>query len=266
MNFRFGRKKYRYMWETAFAFFGRKRRTQSVSQAKYEDSWEKRHQKLYDMSFYTREVSLDGRPAIQSSADDYKLLISEFDSLIKSLNPKRVLEVGSGNGLMILGLAMLNPNIEWVGVELTESGVESSRHLLEKPPADALRYMTGVDANILKSVNIRFVQGNALSLPFEDSSFDGVFTCTAIEQIPRDYMQAFAEIRRVTSKYAFFYEGFNEANNILQRIQRWVIDDFRGSFREVGKVGFDIMSYRKLGLDKIAHCNALLVCRKTKSV
>lgn len=243
-----------------------RKRTAGYVTDEYNDWWKREAEKVYKGEYYTRTVLLNGKPAILSRIDDEKISIREFNSLIRSFQPSTVLELGSGNGINIIAMAILNPEIKFVGLELTGGGCEASKQFIENPPIEALSYITELsETNIRKNLaiaGIQFIQGDMLNLPFEDNSFDCVFSCTAVEQLPRDYKKAFKEAHRVVSKFAFFYEGFKEAQNIFQTISRKRYDMFLGSYNDVKKIGFKIMSFRRLPVNKVRHCNALLVCRK----
>ena len=66
----------------------------------YEEIWKSGiHQNI-------RTVHINGEPAIQTGIEYKRIVIEEFDKRIKSLQPKSVLEIGSGNGLNILSLSL----------------------------------------------------------------------------------------------------------------------------------------------------------------
>lgn len=89
-----------------------------------------------------RTVEINGRPAIQTGLEYKRILVEELDKRIKSLCPKTVLEIGSGNGLNILALAARNPSIEFRGIEPTEMGIAQSAKFAENPPQE-LAYLGG---------------------------------------------------------------------------------------------------------------------------
>ena len=70
-------------------------------------------------------------------------------------------------------------------------------------------YAVGVARNLSPKIN--FVVGSALNLPFEDNSFDLVFTAGVLIHInPKDLDKVLREIHRVSKKYIWGYEYFSE--------------------------------------------------------
>src|SRR5688500_14701651 len=77
-------------------------------------------------------------------------------AFVEFLNVKpgwRVLEVGSGLGLLAADVAAAAPDVQVVGVEQSDRQIRAAR----------------------KSPNIRYVQGDAHRLEFPDKSFDLVY-------------------------------------------------------------------------------------------
>ena len=89
--------------------------------------------------------------------------------------PKRVLDLGTGTGLAAFVVAQRFPEAEVVGVDLAPGMVEQARQ--RTPPELAER--------------VRFEQGDAAKLPFEDGAFDLVQLANMIP--------FFEELARVTA-------------------------------------------------------------------
>ncbi len=96
---------------------------------------------------------------------------------------RRVLDLGCGPGTQLVQLAELCPDVEFTGVDLSESML-----------AEARRY-----ANERGVRNVTFVRGDATRLDFPDGSFDGVMSVMALHHMPtdRDLRAMFREIARV---------------------------------------------------------------------
>jgi ubiquinone/menaquinone biosynthesis C-methylase UbiE len=91
----------------------------------------------------------------------------------------RLLEVGTGVGAVLAVLGQEFPGLVLTGVDIEQKQLEFARGHLER---------SGVEANL--------VQADALSLPFEDESFDHVWMMWFLEHVA-DPPAALREARRV---------------------------------------------------------------------
>jgi len=143
-----------------------------------------------------------------------------FARLVSALKPRRALEVGCGNGLNLLIMATLFPEIEWTGIELTESGVQVGKSIQKEAELPkVLREFSPlpvVDAAAHQRVSLQ--QGDASALAFKDREFDLVFTFQALEQMQAIRDKAVAEMARVTSRHVISTEPFADFNT--SEIQR----------------------------------------------
>jgi len=92
----------------------------------------------------------------------------------------RVLDVGTGSGRIALRLARLNPELEIEGIDLSKSMLQLARE----------------NAAAARISNVRFVEGDAKSIPYDDHSFDLVICHQLLHQLP-DPVLAVREINRV---------------------------------------------------------------------
>jgi ubiquinone/menaquinone biosynthesis C-methylase UbiE len=91
----------------------------------------------------------------------------------------RLLEVGTGVGAVLAVLGQEFPGLELTGVDIEPKQLEYARRHLER---------AGVEAAL--------VEADALSLPFEDESFDHVWMMWFLEHVP-DPVAVLREARRV---------------------------------------------------------------------
>lgn len=162
--------------------------------------------------------------------------------VIRALQPKSVLEVGSGNGINLLLLANQFPDVSFTGVELTTAGNRVARELQSSgmlPAALGLYPVDpGIDGQAFRRIN--FLQGDATAMPFESGSFDLVITVLSVEQMERVRHKALAEIARVCGGHVLNLEPFAEANRTgLRRLHVYGRDYFRGSISDLPRYGLE---------------------------
>ena len=92
----------------------------------------------------------------------------------------RILDCGCGPGSITIGLAQWAPDGQTVGIDIGAEQLDGAR----------------ARAHDLGVKNVAFRQGDILDLPFEDDSFDVVFSQTVLFHIS-DPEKALAEIKRV---------------------------------------------------------------------
>ena len=223
---------------------GLKQRDRKAIQAEYHDAWSAGHGK-YDVSagpkkpaawkWNDRKLALDGLAAARLRAP---LLAAVVDRL----QPKKVLEVGCGNGINLLSLAGHFPEVAFSGIDLTPAGIEAAQAV---QAADALpdqlsQYIPLEVADPQAFKLIRFIEGSAADLPFADGEFDLVYTVLAVEQMERIRDQALAEIARVSRGHVLMLEPFRDANlRGMRRLYALSRNYFRGSIKGLERFGLE---------------------------
>jgi SAM-dependent methyltransferase len=159
--------------------------------------------------------------------------------IIEQVRPKRVLEVGCGNGINLMLLACRFPEIEFAGLELTQEGHATAAGMQQQAelPAAMQEYAPLPLEDPSAFRRIRFVQGSAAELPFEDNEFDLVYTILALEQMERIRDQALREIARVAGKHTLMLEPFRDVNKGWARINVIQRNYFRGAIDELPHYG-----------------------------
>lgn len=219
-------------------------RSKDVIKDEYEITWARGYS-AYDLSVGCRkpEPWLLGDTLVmadRSGVPRFRNVI--LKAVIRELEPRRVLEVGCGNGINLILLANQFPDISFTGLELTEAGNHVARELQKAetlPPAmSAYTVAPGLDPQAFQRID--FVRGDATNMPFEDGEFDLVFTVLSIEQMERVRDQALAEVARVSGRYVLNMEPFAEANTtILRRAHVFGRDYFRGSIGDMRRYGLN---------------------------
>lgn len=219
-------------------------RSKDVITDEYEVTWARGYS-AYDLSAGCRkpEPWLLGDKLVmadRSGVPRFRNVILE--AAIRELAPRRVLEVGCGNGINLFLLANQFPEISFTGLELTEAGNRVARELQKRdtfpPHLSAYTVAPGIDPQAFQRIN--FVQGDATDMPFEDGAFDLVFTVLSIEQMERVRDKALAEIARVSGGHVLNMEPFAEANTTpLPRAHVFGRDYFRGRIEDMSRYGLN---------------------------
>lgn len=181
-----------------------------------------------------------GTPANTDSDDLEAAQLRHYARLVQAvdLQPgQRVLDIGSGDGDMILELAGQFPECSFVGVELSPVRCRNANQALTRQ-SEAVR------------ARVAFVEGSALQLPFEDGSFDCILSSGVFYHVP-DTRGALAEAFRVLRP------GGAMAFDDLQKPSADVSED--AWIHVYKRLGFDtdlnLESYRdalqKLGFDSV---------------
>ena len=161
---------------------------------------------------------------------------------IDTLQPKRVLEVGCGNGNVILSLSALYPDIEFCGADLTPTGIETARaaQRLDTLPESIARDFPQALRDPGAHRRVELHVSDARNLPFTDRSFDLVYTRLALEQMEMIREKALAEIARVTGMAFVLIEpwfDFNRKDPGRTYVRRQGY--FTGKSAAVRKLGFE---------------------------
>jgi ubiquinone/menaquinone biosynthesis C-methylase UbiE len=123
--------------------------------------------------------------------------LHRVSELAASQRPRRILEVGCGEGFVLATLAARLPGSRLDGLELDETALGEARR---RCPAAAL------------------VRGDACALPFRAESFDLVVCLEVLEHLPEP-VRALRELRRVTRAGCLLsvpHEPFFRLGNFLR--------------------------------------------------
>lgn len=119
-----------------------------------------------------------------SKTHEWRTAVNSLGFALKYVKPAdRILDVGCGPGSITNDLAQYVPQGEVIGVDTEPQLIDEATK--------------GANLNELK--NVKFEVGSAMSLPFNDSSFDVVFAHQVLLHIP-DLRAALMEMRRVAKK------------------------------------------------------------------
>jgi ubiquinone/menaquinone biosynthesis C-methylase UbiE len=149
-------------------------------------------------------------------------------TIVETLRPRTVLEIGFGRGLNLLTLAARFPDIRFSGLELSEAGVRETRAVAESGvlPEALVKFAPFdlVDPSAIRTLDLR--NGSAENLPFGDGQFDLVYTRQALEQMEIIRDRVMGEIRRVASDHVAMFEAFRDWNDTGMKRDRAVVTHY----------------------------------------
>jgi len=143
----------------------------------------------------------------------------------------KVLDVGTGTGVLAIGLAKGIPGVEVIGLDLSDVVLEVARDNVQK---------------IEELLRVSFEKGDAEDMPFEDGTFDLVISSNTLHLI-KNPIKMFNEIHRVLKpKGRFFISDYRrnwlgiftnhirasyspkEVKDLLSksRLQDWKVKDY----------------------------------------
>jgi SAM-dependent methyltransferase len=219
-------------WSKATAFWEKKRpslrglwrrlapvswRTRRV----YEDRWEEvTLSKRFDLSRDQETPMLwNGARYFANARGAKRVHLLYLMHVIEQLEPKSVLEVGSGIGGNLFMLAARYPHIEFSGIELTASGYQAAQSIRALPvlPKELANFSPLEVRDVTAHQKVKFYQGSAAELPFAARSYDLVYTIQAIEQMKDIGAAALRELARVSAGHVAMFEPFAEWNQTKPR-------------------------------------------------
>lgn len=138
---------------------------------------------------------------------------------VKLAKGQKGLDVGCGSGALTIALAKLYPDAEVVGIDRWGKEYAS----FNKPLCENNAKIEGVS-------NTRFMQGNALKLPFEDEYFDAIVSNYVYHNIPsRDRQSILLETLRTLKKGGTF-----AIHDIFSKGKYGDMESFMRKLKEMG--------------------------------
>lgn len=184
--------------------------------------------------------------------------------IIEQLQPKSVLEIGAGPGINLIALSAVFPDIAFSGAELTATGVETAKSVQTSELPDVIELISPQPVKSRSAhQKIDFRQGDAQNLPFEDDSFDLVFTRLAVEQMEQIRDSALAEIRRVAKSHVVLVEPLRDFNrDPLQALATQVNNYISLEVSDLKRYGLEPLLQFSAWPHKITNGAGLVLCRK----
>jgi SAM-dependent methyltransferase len=148
-----------------------------------------------------------------------RMRLAIIGAVVREFKPRRVLDVGCGDGIYLLLLAGAFPKTSFVGLELTDTGHQEAVGMQSMPalPGHLISYAPFDQQDLQAFKRVKFVQGDACAMPFESGEFDLVMTIVSIAQMKKVKEAALKEISRVTGGHLLSLETFGDVNQSFWR-------------------------------------------------
>lgn len=190
------------------------KRAQTFTKNRYERIWNKTkivnwYDPNFDLGLHVFNKELFFASAGITKKIHHQLIIKE----IESFKPKKVLEVGSGNGINLRILSSLFKDINFYGIDQSENGIKISNQLKNEKliPELVKPFNYNFDFENLPT-NLVYSLGDAKALNFRENEIDFVYTILALEQMDDIKLKVLKELKRVAKKKIVLIEPFPELN------------------------------------------------------
>lgn len=163
-----------------------------------------------------------------------------------------VLDAGSGTGIVTLGFcsAGFHPK-ETVALDLSFNSLQVSRQQFEKDEET-------------RAEKISLVQGNILSLPFADETFDLVLTCGVLEYVALDDgLKEFARVLKKDSKLVLIPIKPSIVGSVLEIFYNFKIHSLKET-KKVAKRYFEIVGNHQFPLNEPISWSKMIFLLKKK--
>jgi ubiquinone/menaquinone biosynthesis C-methylase UbiE len=219
------------------------RRDALTVKTEYAEAWQRIDYGMYALGRPLEFVSpweYRGKHWLASDAGATRVRQLLLQRVVERVRPRRVLEIGCGNGINLMLLSARFPELELTGVDLTPEGIQAATALQRREalPAGMAEYGPQPTLDPTAFRRIAFRQGDAGALPFADGEFELVYTMLALEQMETLRERALSQLARVTSGHALMIEPFAEVNAAFwRRLNVYRRNYFRGSIDGLRRYG-----------------------------
>jgi SAM-dependent methyltransferase len=173
-------------------------RTLDVVRSEYDADYRREYWKkdlsidelVFGNSVTPRWILRDNRPVVGTAREVREYQLGRLKRWVKELVPAqrgRIVEFGCGTGRNLMFLAREFPEIECVGLELTDSSVARAREMADRG-----------------GLKIRFEVGDMCGDVSALPRADAAFSMHALEQLPRNFPRAVQNMLALSNNMIFF--------------------------------------------------------------
>ncbi len=205
------------------------RRAPEVVQQVYGKTWDETPlAHLVDTNARAVPISWGQRRMLAGAPGLKRVHLLHMMRVIDALQPRSVLEVGCGMGINLFVLAARFPDITFHGIDLTASGIKAIQDWAAQDnlPQYLLDYSPEPSQDPTAHRRLQVRQGNAAELPYDNNSFDLVYSISALEQMEAIRGSVMAQIKRVSNGHVAMVEAFRDWNRWGMRRNYIVAQDY----------------------------------------
>ena len=211
----------RFLRSTIFAKSNDFFRSPKEKKDEYEEIWmsknlEKDFSTGLPYKSHATRIIVDGRIKMATRWSLNAIIIIIIASKIRELKSQSVIEAGSGNGINLIALAAIFPDVDFLGLELTHAGVVAS--ISAARDINVVRNLVGFVYGNQMAEKITFPLNNIhfkqcdLSKQIKHEKNDLIYTSLALEQMDQVFDKVFPHINGMIERHCLFFEPFLEFN------------------------------------------------------
>lgn len=158
-------------------------------------------QELQEIARQLRKPDGDFGMQIGNLMNDANLLMNQF--AIETVNPSKgdkILEIGMGNGLFVKDILSKEPSVNYTGLDFSDVMITEARK---------------INSEWINKKRASFTQADASNMPFDDDSFNKIFTVNTL-YFWEDPDATLKEIARVLQPDGYFFQVFRPKTSMEQ--------------------------------------------------
>ncbi len=210
-------------------WMGGSRRAPEVVEQVYGKTWDETSlARLVDSNARAVPILWGQRRMLAGAPGLKRVHLLHMMRVIEELRPRSVLEVGCGMGINLFVLAARFPDITFHGIDLTASGIKAIQEWSRQDslPRYLLDYSPEPSQDPAAHRRLQVRQGSAAEMPYDDNSFDLVYSISALEQMEAIRAEVMAQLKRVSRGHVAMVEAFRDWNPRGMRRNYIVAQDY----------------------------------------
>ena len=196
----------------------------------------------------TERYHIDGVRTKMKRSDFYRLHGEELSKIINNFNYKSLLEVGVGEATKLMYIIKNKPSkdIDYSGLDISLSRISYGKEYLENNNCSYKDLLVG----------------DMFNIPYDNDSFDIVYTSHAIESNTNKSLDALNELYRVTKKYLILvepdYKLGNKETREWMRKHKYIVD----LYDNIISLGYKVIKHELFKYGSFTNQSSIIIIEK----